>query len=294
MEKLKKQLHKLQGTTKPQRRDSAKSDSTGPVLFELDMDNGADSAESGSSAGSEAAGWGSYSLSTAIDLVEPNAPSDMNFMFFDFATDLDGSRSQSSGIQSSIDAMESEAAKVTSRSNTPRGHSPHTASFESEPELITSYLSTHLGTEIQGPLSYSGSNSGSVGECFSLAYASPGLAPLPSPPFPSLPSIGSQSPDPDASMNLSSLGIETLGADAGPLWSPDADASLLHFAVAGGDIETLRLLLKHQPNMIEIRDSGGYTPIQRAIMIRRPDMVALLLEHREALVDGGRSLLVCT
>ncbi|KAK6948943.1 hypothetical protein Daesc_009015 [Daldinia eschscholtzii] len=69
---------------------------------------------------------------------------------------------------------------------------------------------------------------------------------------------------------------------------PETTAPLLHFAVAGGHIDTLRLLLQRYDVNINSRDSAGYTALQRAVMAGRTDMAALLLE-RGAIVDGDDS-----
>ncbi|KAI0169895.1 hypothetical protein GGR52DRAFT_487224 [Hypoxylon sp. FL1284] len=69
---------------------------------------------------------------------------------------------------------------------------------------------------------------------------------------------------------------------------PDTTAPLLHFAVAGGHIDTLRLLLQRYDVNVNGRDTAGYTALQRAVMAGRTDMAALLLE-RGAVVDGDDS-----
>ncbi|KAK7911862.1 hypothetical protein PG985_014343 [Apiospora marii] len=60
---------------------------------------------------------------------------------------------------------------------------------------------------------------------------------------------------------------------------PDANASLLHLAVAGGNLETVRLIVKHKQSMMYERDSKGYTPIQLAILAGLTDIVAIFLEN---------------
>ncbi|KAL7620793.1 hypothetical protein AAE478_009791 [Parahypoxylon ruwenzoriense] len=69
---------------------------------------------------------------------------------------------------------------------------------------------------------------------------------------------------------------------------PETTAPLLHFAVAGGHIDTLRLLLQRYDVNVNGRDSSGYTALQRAVMAGRTDMAAMLLEHG-AVVDGDDS-----
>ncbi|KAI1384217.1 uncharacterized protein F4822DRAFT_63876 [Hypoxylon trugodes] len=69
---------------------------------------------------------------------------------------------------------------------------------------------------------------------------------------------------------------------------PETTAPLLHFAVAGGHIDTLRLLLQRYDVNVNSRDNAGYTALQRAVMAGRTDMAATLLEHG-AVVDGDDS-----
>ncbi|KAK8120363.1 hypothetical protein PG999_004483 [Apiospora kogelbergensis] len=60
--------------------------------------------------------------------------------------------------------------------------------------------------------------------------------------------------------------------------------SLLHLAVAGGHIDTLRLLLQRlDPAAFNARDERGYTALEFAVMEGRTDLVALLLEHSAGL-----------
>ena len=60
---------------------------------------------------------------------------------------------------------------------------------------------------------------------------------------------------------------------------PDTNAPLLHLAVSGGHLDTLRFLLQRYDININGRNNQGYTAIQLAVMGGRTDMVALLLEH---------------
>jgi hypothetical protein len=69
---------------------------------------------------------------------------------------------------------------------------------------------------------------------------------------------------------------------------PETTAPLLHFAVAGGNLETLRLLLQRYDVSINGRDNTGYTALQRAVMCGRTDMAAMLLD-RGATVEGDDS-----
>ncbi|KAF2967962.1 hypothetical protein GQX73_g5643 [Xylaria multiplex] len=63
---------------------------------------------------------------------------------------------------------------------------------------------------------------------------------------------------------------------------PETTAPLLHFAVAGGNVETLRLLLQRHDVNINGKDNSGYTALQRAVMCGRTDMAAMLLERGAA------------
>ncbi|KAI0392372.1 hypothetical protein F5Y17DRAFT_459966 [Xylariaceae sp. FL0594] len=67
---------------------------------------------------------------------------------------------------------------------------------------------------------------------------------------------------------------------------PETTAPLLHFAVAGGNVETLRLLLLRPDVDINGKDHAGYTSLQRAVMCGRTDMAAMLLE-RGAIMEGN-------
>ncbi|KAK8015929.1 hypothetical protein PG991_008817 [Apiospora marii] len=69
-----------------------------------------------------------------------------------------------------------------------------------------------------------------------------------------------------------------------PAASPQP-TSLLHLAVAGGHVDTLRLLLQRlDPEALNARDDRGYTALECAVMEGRTDLVAVLLEHG---VGGG-------
>ncbi|KAK7967066.1 uncharacterized protein PG986_001343 [Apiospora aurea] len=69
---------------------------------------------------------------------------------------------------------------------------------------------------------------------------------------------------------------------------PETSAPLLHMAVAGGSMDTLRLLLQRYDVAINGLDAQGYTPLQRAVVSGRTDMVGVLLEHG-ASVEGAKS-----
>ncbi|KAK8034691.1 hypothetical protein PG993_009686 [Apiospora rasikravindrae] len=74
----------------------------------------------------------------------------------------------------------------------------------------------------------------------------------------------------------------------GPPGLPETSAPLLHMAVAGGSMDTLRLLLQRYDVAINGLDAQGYTPLQRAVVSGRTDMVGVLLEHG-ASVEGTKS-----
>ncbi|CAJ2500774.1 Uu.00g036270.m01.CDS01 [Anthostomella pinea] len=86
-----------------------------------------------------------------------------------------------------------------------------------------------------------------------------------------------------ASTFLSNVSVAELSEMQNSL--PETSAPLLHFAVASGHMDTLRLLLQRYDVNINGRDHTGYTALQRAVMNGRTDMAALLLE-RGAVVDG--------
>ncbi|KXX75375.1 Ankyrin-1 [Madurella mycetomatis] len=63
------------------------------------------------------------------------------------------------------------------------------------------------------------------------------------------------------------------------LYFPDASEPIIHLAIARGNIDTLKLLLQDCNVPINVRDKAGYTPLQRAVICGRTDMVALLIKH---------------
>ncbi|GKZ37905.1 hypothetical protein AbraIFM66950_009737 [Aspergillus brasiliensis] len=64
-----------------------------------------------------------------------------------------------------------------------------------------------------------------------------------------------------------------------PSRDPTADEPLIHIAISRGTIDTLRLLLMTYPISVNVRDRAGYTPLQRAVITGRTDMMKLLIEH---------------
>ncbi|GAB1311380.1 Ankyrin-1 [Madurella fahalii] len=63
------------------------------------------------------------------------------------------------------------------------------------------------------------------------------------------------------------------------LFVPDASEPIIHLAIAHGNIDTLKLLLQDSHVPVNVRDKAGYTPLQRAVIIGRTEMVALLIKH---------------
>ncbi|KAL6890034.1 hypothetical protein GGI43DRAFT_416220 [Trichoderma evansii] len=55
--------------------------------------------------------------------------------------------------------------------------------------------------------------------------------------------------------------------------------SLLHMAVAGNHIDTIKVLLQDERIIIDEKDSDGFTPLQRAVMHGRSEIVKLLLDY---------------
>jgi hypothetical protein len=70
---------------------------------------------------------------------------------------------------------------------------------------------------------------------------------------------------------------------------PETTAPLLHFAIASGQIDTLRFLLTRSNVAVNARDNAGYTPLQRAIANGRTDMAAILLEHGASVDEEFKS-----
>lgn len=77
------------------------------------------------------------------------------------------------------------------------------------------------------------------------------------------------------SSNVDKLVRQLAAGSSQPI--PDAGEPLLHLAVAGGHIDVIQYLLENGHVSVDSRDSAGYTPLQRAVMTGRTDMVALLL-----------------
>ncbi|KAF3480035.1 uncharacterized protein GIQ15_07011 [Arthroderma uncinatum] len=85
---------------------------------------------------------------------------------------------------------------------------------------------------------------------------------------------------PLSSANVSATMHETFAFDmAEPVNKSQRPTSLLHMAVAGNHIETIKVLLQDDRVMIDDEDSDGFTALQRAVMSGKSEIVKLLLEH---------------
>ncbi|KJZ78552.1 hypothetical protein HIM_01943 [Hirsutella minnesotensis 3608] len=100
---------------------------------------------------------------------------------------------------------------------------------------------------------------------------------------PSLPMEGGIKPDgilPLNSADLSATTYEDFDFEIAELVSKSRQStSLLHIAVAGNHIDTIKVLLQDERVMIDDKDSDGFTPLQRAVMQGASEIVTLLLEH---------------
>jgi hypothetical protein len=81
-------------------------------------------------------------------------------------------------------------------------------------------------------------------------------------------------------------GTTTFVPDSGgSLPIPDASEPLVHLAVASGQLKMLKYLLHNGHVSVDVKDSTGYTPLQRAVMVGRTDMVGLLIEAGAAVIS---------
>ncbi|KAL7918576.1 hypothetical protein ACQKWADRAFT_303673 [Trichoderma austrokoningii] len=55
--------------------------------------------------------------------------------------------------------------------------------------------------------------------------------------------------------------------------------SLLHMAVSGNHIDTIKVLLQDDRIMLDEKDSDGFTPLQQAVLQGKSEIVKLLLEY---------------
>lgn len=112
-------------------------------------------------------------------------------------------------------------------------------------------------------------------------------------PAPSLPMEGGIRSDgilPLSSADLSATTYEDFAFDMAELVNKSRQStSLLHIAVAGNHIATIKVLLQDERVMVDDKDSDGFTPLQRAVMHGRSEIVKLLLEHSADMgpVRGG-------
>lgn len=102
-------------------------------------------------------------------------------------------------------------------------------------------------------------------------------------PAPSLPMEGGTKSDSIlqlSSADLSATTYEDFAFDKVELVNKSRQStSLLHMAVAGNHIDTIKVLLQDERVMIDDKDSDGFTSLQRAVMHGRSEIVKLLLEH---------------
>ncbi|KAF7563655.1 hypothetical protein G7046_g479 [Stylonectria norvegica] len=105
-------------------------------------------------------------------------------------------------------------------------------------------------------------------------------APTPGPTHPMEGGTKSDGIMPLSSADLSTTGYEDFDFDLAELVNKGQQStSLLHMAVAGNHIDTIKVLLQDERVMIDDKDSDGFTPLQRAVMHGRSEIVKLLLEH---------------
>lgn len=76
---------------------------------------------------------------------------------------------------------------------------------------------------------------------------------------------------------------------AGLMDKGQVSISLLHMAVAGSHIDTVKVLLQDERVVVDDEDSEGFTPLQRAVMQGKSEIVKLLLEHSANPKAGLRS-----
>ncbi|KAF2272260.1 uncharacterized protein EI97DRAFT_426799 [Westerdykella ornata] len=112
-------------------------------------------------------------------------------------------------------------------------------------------------------------------------------------PAPSLPmeggiSIKSTGILPLSSAELSPTTYDDFAFDMAELVNKSRQStSLLHMAVAGNHIDTIKVLLQDERVIVDEKDSEGFTPLQRAVMYGRSDIVKLLLEHTDLPLGAG-------
>ena len=209
---------------------------------------------------------------------------ELNFMFQDFPPELE--------LSSGTEEMQFDGSNFASGSSDASApasalHGPFSSDYRArsssipftkspEPEIFppTDFLIDSTAT----PADMMGITSGSIDEPFALSFARPFPSPLQPPPMAIEPAIQDTTIQEGDALSIA-LGIDIPKTEPGSRWAPDSSASLLHFAVAGGQLETLKLLLQHHPPALDVQDAECFTPIQRAIMLGRTDMVEVLLKY---------------
>ena len=235
--------------------------------------------------------------SIAADPINMDTSDNVNFMFQDFSTDVDdlelemGLSANDMDFDGSNVGDNSSQRSVTSAFHLSPRHGDtrrDTSPFGNLPELeiFPSSNGADFSLDVQDLLldttNLSGNIIGMAPDSINGSFPMSFTTPFPSP-------LQQISIDPGLQDSDSSLDPFCIDIDRTEPYSPltpDSNASLLHFAVAGGHVETLQLLLQHQQAALDVKDSEGYTPIQRAIMLGRTDMVAILLQFgRQGLND---------
>jgi hypothetical protein len=85
---------------------------------------------------------------------------------------------------------------------------------------------------------------------------------------------------PLSTADLSAEAYEDFAFDMAELVNKSAQStSLLHMAVAGNHVDTIKVLLQDERIKIDDVDGDGFTPLQQAVMHGRTEIVKLLLEH---------------
>ena len=80
--------------------------------------------------------------------------------------------------------------------------------------------------------------------------------------------------------------IPTCACSTSAAQQPRLHSSILHLSVESGNCDILKMLLQADDIYIDEVDSQGYTPLQRAVIAGRADIVAILLEHGADVNNG--------
>ncbi|KAH8693385.1 hypothetical protein GQ44DRAFT_744608 [Phaeosphaeriaceae sp. PMI808] len=119
-------------------------------------------------------------------------------------------------------------------------------------------------------------------ECWAPTNSQRTVTKLPTPAL-SLPTEGGIRSDgvlPPSPANLPATTYENITFDtAESVNKSRPSTSLLHIAVAGNHIDTIKVLLQDERVVVDDEDSDGFTPLQRAVMNGRSEIVKLLLEY---------------